>query len=325
MTIEIVFQSPDKCLRGHWYNSSGTVTRQFTPSATSFYVYNPIFHMQLLQFNSEYTSAVNNKIASDGAVLPIKTWRHTSRYYTGPSDKMILTNKMKSLTRIFCVPRQASVVNSGGLGMDTYCSLIPGYGTTNPNAALNGPQITNSAETTQVELWNYRWLIGSTPVTGELCTINYIYLFFCHRSFFFFLLDHAIDCMYGGAMQFMELVKTVRSMGHEVTFGKCGRNSAYGNNGWVDNFKQEFGLIAQNFNLEMIESDDIFTGMFANTFSDITLELNFTQTGFQDADKLLLDFYFQYNALLTVCKLFFALFHHCLFLPFLTRKLCARA
>jgi hypothetical protein len=224
-----------------------------------------------INFLLEYTSAVNNKIASDGCVIPIKSWRTTSRFSTGASEKIIINNKLKSLTRIMVVPRQNRCISAMGLGADQYCSRI------SVNSATNGCAYV----ATDSELESYRFLIGSSPVT-----------------------DHSIVCTKGGAAQFAEMQKFFRSLGSDINL-PLGPSSAVGKK-WVDLFKIHYGLICQNFNLENIESDDVFTGQFANSFSDITLETRWTKVldgsmaTLDDAEKLELMIYMQYNALLTV-------------------------
>lgn len=133
---------------------------------------------------------------------------------------------------------------------------------------------TMSASTAAGEFTFYRFLVGSNPIT-----------------------DHSIDCRNGGANQAQEVVKFFRALGNDLSFGYC--CDVVGTGAYVDNFKTDVGLIAQNFMLEKIESDDVFTGQFANTFSDLTLELQSDVT-IADADKIILDFFLQYNALLTV-------------------------
>lgn len=279
VTIEITFHQVNRCLRTDNFAGAGgppfPIADNIWSSAT-YLITEPQFHSELLTFNAEYTAAVNNKIVSDGAIIPIKSYRHTSQFFTGRSQKMILTMKVKSLTRLLVVPRLNSVVTNGGLGMDQFISKWT------QNANQPAGVATVSASTPAAEFTHYRFLIGSNPVT-----------------------DHSIDCRNGGANQAMEVVKYFRSLGNDLSFGYV--NDVVSSGAFADNFKTEYGLIAQNFNLEKIESDDVFTGQFANTFSDLTLELDASDT-IADADKILLDFYLQ------VCILFF-------FISFVIHKL----
>ena len=279
VTIELIFHQPAQCMMNAWTVVSAPARGSYTPSFT---ITEPTFHAQLLQFNSEYTSAVNNKIATDGAVLPIRTWTNTQRFsYGGSSEKFILSNKMKSLTRILCVPRQARVANTYGLGVNQYPSHIIA-------TSANGGRAYVTAER---ELQNYRWLIGSTPVT-----------------------DHVIDCTKGGASQAQEMIKFFAGLTGTVNFPRpripvvadSTTATAGGNlvpsithTHFYDNFRTEMGLICQNLSLENIDSDDVFTGQFANTFSDLTLETSWNG-GFESGEHLELQFFFEYNALLTI-------------------------
>ena len=94
ITVEIIFHNADACLRSDlWPNatttaSSSVLTAISTGSAStwsslhstkSFRITEPCFQAQLLSFNSEYTQAVNSKIASEGCVIPIKSWKTTTR------------------------------------------------------------------------------------------------------------------------------------------------------------------------------------------------------------------------------------------------------
>ena len=233
VTIEITFHQANACLRQHWTSVTAV---GLTPS---FYVKNPTFNAQLLTFNAEYTSAVNNKIATDGAVIPVKSWRSTTRFFTGKSDKMILSNKVKSLTRIMVVPRQQKVMNSYGLGMDQFVSAL--Y-TTADNTNID--DYGAAYATTKTELESYRFLIGSTPIT-----------------------DHSVYCLAGGAEQAMEMVKFFRTLGHDLSIGKVGQDTTYSTAGskiWnSDAFKAEYGLICQNFNLEMVRLSFCFLVVYS--------------------------------------------------------------
>jgi len=182
---------------------------------------------------------------------------------------------MKSLTRILCVPRQARVANTYGLGVNQYPSHI--IATT-----ANGGRAYVTAER---ELQNYRWLIGSTPIT-----------------------DHVIDCTKGGASQAQEMIKFFVGMTGTVNFPRptvpviaTADNLAPNihHQHFYDNFRTEMGLICQNLSLENIDSDDVFTGQFANTFSDLTLETSWNGS-FASGEHLELQFFFEYNALLTI-------------------------
>jgi hypothetical protein len=94
ITVEIIFHNADACLRSDLWPtasitcSSSILTAVTTASATSyntlsaaksFRITEPCFQAQLLSFNSEYTQAVNSKIASEGCVIPIKSWKTTTR------------------------------------------------------------------------------------------------------------------------------------------------------------------------------------------------------------------------------------------------------
>jgi len=270
MTIEVTFHQVNRCLRTDNFGTTGTpdAIADAIWSGATYLITEPQFHAELLTFNAEYTAAVNNKIVTDGAIIPIKSYRHTSQFFTGSTQKMILTMKVKSLTRLLVVPRLNSTVNNGGLGMDQFISSWT------QNAEKPDGVSTVSGSTAAGEFTFYRFLIGSSPVT-----------------------DHSIDCRNGGANQAMEVMKYFRSLGNDLSFGYA--SDVVGTGAYANNFKSEYGLIAQNFNLEKIETDDVFTGQFANTFSDLTLELDSSVT-VADADKILLDFFLQYNALLTV-------------------------
>lgn len=270
VTIEVTFHQVNRCLRTDNFGTTGTpdAIADAIFSGATYLITEPQFHAELLTFNAEYTAAVNNKIVTDGAIIPIKSFRHTSQFFLGSAEKMILTMKVKSLVRLLVVPRLNSVVNNGGLGMDQFVSKWT------QNAEKPDGVATTSAATAAGEISTYRFLVGSNPVT-----------------------DHSIDCLRGGANQAMEVMKFFRGLTNDMSLGYvC---DVVGTGAFADNFKSEYGLIAQNFQLEKIESDDVFTGQFANTFSDLTLELNSTVT-LADADKLILDFFLQYNALLTV-------------------------
>lgn len=313
LTIEIVFHNANACLRSDLWPAasltvaSSAVTAGAIASSTdldalnvskSFKITNPIFQAQLLSFNSEYTQAVNSKIASEGCVIPIKSWKTTTRYLQGSSDKMIITNKVKSLCRMMVVPQLHSVMRSGGLGMDTYPSRFynPMYIS---DTATTGTDITSTMNTDSaagrpfgfpymvrspahplapIELRDFRFLIGSTPVT-----------------------DHSIDCTNGGAQQAMECVKFFRALTDDMNLGGSRSATAAGTSTlFVPSFKDEYGLICQNFSLEQIEDDNVFVGQFANNFSDLTLELAYIGGTIADTDKIHLTFFLEHNALLTV-------------------------
>ena len=62
VTIELIFHQPAQCMTNAWtVAASPAIGGSYTPSFT---ITEPTFHAQLLQFNSEYTSAVNNKVLS---------------------------------------------------------------------------------------------------------------------------------------------------------------------------------------------------------------------------------------------------------------------
>jgi hypothetical protein len=171
-------------------------------------------------------------------------------------------------------PRQNRVINSYGVGADQFCSRVM---TTNEYGCPYA--------TVDTELESYRFLIGSTPIT-----------------------DHSIQCSYGGAQQLAEFQKFFRAMGADINLPNMwmDKTGLDGSNCWFDGFKYYYGLICQNFNLEMVESDDVFTGQFANSFSDITLETRWVNTSTQalasltGSEKLDLTIFLQFNALLTV-------------------------